>query len=142
MPRTVPMVASLLDDLAGKAKPGRLYVVLWAYEFGDGFVEVPDPARLALEAGYTTNRAERTFSERMTILREFGFIRSSPLGTREFGHVLLIDPHRAVAALRQSRPSDISRAWSSAFDARCISIGIPSSTTTEEAQTGEHDEPQ
>ena len=124
VPRTVPMIASLIDDLGGKEKPGRLYITLWSYDFGEGYLEVPDPARVALEAGYKTNRAERTFVERMRALRELGFIRSEALGAREFGHVLLVDPHRAVLELWAKDPTRISDEWWSAFQARCSAIGI------------------
>jgi hypothetical protein len=124
MPRTVPMIAALIDMLGGKDKPGRLYIALWTYEYSDGFVEIPDPARIALEAGYVTRRAERTFNERMYQLRELGFIRATPLGNREFGFVLLLDPHRTVLALRANKPSSVPRNWWTAFVARCGSVGI------------------
>jgi hypothetical protein len=124
MPRTVPMIASLLDSIAGKDKPGKLYVTLWSYAFADGFVEIPDPARVALEAGYVTKRGERTFEERMRQLRDLEFIQAQPLGNREFGFVLLLDPHRAVMHLASQKPEAISPAWWSAFVARCTTIGI------------------
>lgn len=125
MPRTVPMIAALLDELGGKDKPGRLYIALWTYDYGDGFVEVPDPVHIAAEAGYISPRAERTFNERMKQLRELGFIRSSPIGSREFGFVLLLDPHRTVANIRYTKPGVIREDWWSIFAARCASVGIP-----------------
>jgi len=118
------MIASLLDLVGGKSAPGRLYTVLWSYEFGDGFVDVPDPVLLALEAGHLTSRAERSFLERMAVLRDLGFIRTSAVGTREFRHVLLRDPNRAVVELRASQPERVPQEWWSAFTARCSSIGI------------------
>jgi hypothetical protein len=124
VPRTLPMIASLIDELGGREKPGRLYLALWSYDFGEGYVEVPDPARVALEAGYNANRAERTFSERMKTLRDLGFIRSRALGAREFGHVLLVDPHRVVVGIRAATPERIADVWWSAFEARCSGIGI------------------
>ena len=125
MPRTVPMIAALVDELCGRDKPGRLYITLWAYEFGDGFVEVPDPAALAMEAGYITNRAERTFNERIAILRDLGFVRTARLGLREHGFVLLLDPHPILAAMQRHKPDSIPERWWTAFTARCAAIGIP-----------------
>jgi hypothetical protein len=118
------MVSTLIDELSAKDRPGRLYLALWSYDYGDGYVEVPDPARIALEAGYTSGRAERTFVERMKTLRDLGFIRARALGSREFGHVLLRDPHRVVLELHASSPSRIPDIWWSAFQARCSSIGV------------------
>lgn len=122
MPRTVPMIGTLIDQIRTKESAGRLYLVLWSYEFGDGFVEVPDPAMVALEAGYTMSRAERSFNERMRVLCELGFIRTAPLGVREFGYVLLVDPHQVVVNLRaQARLSEL---WWTTFLARCAMAGI------------------
>lgn len=124
MPRTVPMIASLVDELGGRDKAGRLYITLWAYELGDGFVEVPDPAQLALEAGYVTNRAERTFNERIAILRGLGLLRTARLGLREHGFVLLLDPHLVVAGIRDQNPDSVPERWWTAFVSRCGNIGI------------------
>ncbi|MDX2093702.1 MAG: hypothetical protein SFX73_38040 [Kofleriaceae bacterium] len=124
MPRTVPMIASLIDSVSGKENPGRMYVVLWAYEFGDGFVEVPDPVQLAVEAGYLSDRAERTFTERMQTLMKLGFIRAQGSGLRSFSYVLLVDPHVHVVRWRKRSPHEIPDAWWTAFQARCATIGV------------------
>lgn len=130
MPRTVPMISGLIDFLSdNKEKPGRLYTVLWGYDFGDGLIEVSDPAHLALEAGYfSAGRAERSFNERMRVLQQLGFIESRPIGSREFGAVLLLDPHRVVVRLRQAENSRVPEAWWTAFAARCGDIGIDLAT--------------
>jgi hypothetical protein len=125
MPRTIPMLASLIDMLAGRENAGRLYIVLWAYEYGDGFVEVPDPAQLALEAGYMNKRAERTFAERVSLLEKLGCIRTAKLGLREHGFILLLNPHNFASKLRKNRPRDVPDSWWSAFQARCTNIGVP-----------------
>lgn len=123
-PRTVPMIASLIDGMGGKDNAGRVYLVLWSYEYGDGFVDIPDPAQLALEAGYLTNRAERTFAERIESLRTLGFLRTAAVGLRDTGFVLLLDPHTVVARLRRETPELVPDRWWSAFVARCADIGV------------------
>jgi len=124
MPRTVPMIASLIDHISGKDKPGRLYITLWSYEYGDGFVEIPDPAQVALEAGYFTNRAERTFSERIAQLKTMGFIKTASVGMRDDAFLLLVDPHRVVAQIHTIDPEHIPERWWTAFKARCALIGV------------------
>lgn len=125
MPRTIPMIASLIDGLGGKRETaGRLFLTLWAHEFGDGLVEVNDPALLAFEAGYTTNRGERTFEERITLLEKLGFLRSKSLGPRTHGVLLLLDPHVVVQNLREKSPASVPDNWWSAFQARCRAVGI------------------
>jgi hypothetical protein len=124
MPRTIPMIASLIDIMGGRESAGRLYITLWAYEYGDGFVEVPDPAQLALEAGYLTSRAERTFAERIGLIKKFGFIRTAANGLRDNGFVLLLDPHQVVGRIRAETPSEVPDRWWSAFQSRCANVGI------------------
>lgn len=124
MPRTVPMISGLVDFLSDKEKPGRLYTVLWGYEYGDGLIEISDPAHLALEAGYLSSRAERSFNERMKALVKLGFIEAKPIGSREYGLVLLLDPHRVVVALKAMKDSRVPESWWTAFTSRCADIGI------------------
>ncbi|MDX2088301.1 MAG: hypothetical protein SFX73_10645 [Kofleriaceae bacterium] len=126
VPRTIPMISALLDTPAfgGKDDPGRVYSVLWAHSYGDGFVEVSDPALLALEAGYLTARAERSFDERMKQLVQLGFLRAKQVGLRDFGAVLLPDPHAILRRIREKEPSRIPDRWWSAFEARCAAVGI------------------
>lgn len=123
VPRTIPLIATLIDALAAREKPSRVYTALWLYDYGDGFVELPDLARFTVELGYTTRRGERSVTERLQILEDLGFVRSRPLASRKFGYVLLLDPHQVVAPMRSSPPAQVSSAWweswLSAFDARC-----------------------
>lgn len=124
MPRTVPMIASLLDHIGGRASPGRAYLVLWSRDFGDGFVELADPTVLAMEAGYWTARGERTFAERVALLEHLAFIKTAMRGTRQHGYVLLRDPHRSIEELWKRSPQDVPASWRSAFLARCQEAGV------------------
>jgi len=126
MPRTVPMIAALLDTapFGGKQPPGSLYVALWGSEFGDGMVEINDPAMLALESGYTARRGERNVAERIRVLAGLGFLRAASVGLREFGVVLLLDPHQVLMRIRKDDPSRIADTWWHAFVAKCASVGI------------------
>ncbi len=118
------MIASLIDMLGGKEKAGKLYVTLWAHEYGDGFVEVQDPAQVAFEAGYMTSRAERTFEERIALLEALGFLRTASNGVRAHGFLLLLDPHAVVEQLRAKDPAGVPKVWWLAFEARCAAVGI------------------
>lgn len=117
------MIASLLDVLGGRLNPGRLYLALWAYDFGDGFVEV-DPLSLALDAGYSRHRADRSINERLRLLVNLGFVRTAAIGHREHAGLLLVDPHPVVVRIRSHSPGCIDDAWWSAFVDRCRTVGI------------------
>lgn len=123
-PRCVPMVASLINEL-GRENAGPLYIELWAQNRGQSLVE-PEPRLTMYRAGYTTrSRLERTWRERMKILVERGFVKTSEKGLDEHGYVLLLDPHLAVLRLSQTGlPDSIDRAWMGIFRQLCEQSGV------------------
>src|SRR5690242_4181638 len=70
MPRTLPLILSLMREksLSGKGDPSSVYVELLSRQFGDGVVEIQNPAEHAHAAGYTSKRGERTWEEHMKTL--------------------------------------------------------------------------
>ena len=140
-PRTIPMIASLLDHIGGKEHPGRVYVTLWAHEYGDGLVEVVDPLQLALEAGYFTPRAERTLLERLELLRSMGLIRAAPRGPREFAFILLLNPHTVLAEWYATKTHIFPKGWWSAFRAWCLFVGIEVPTVSDPNRPDEANPP-
>lgn len=123
-PRVVPLVAALVDSLSdAKERAGRLYVALWAHE-EDGLVEVNDPEQIAFEAGYWTNRASRTFAERVTQLEGMGFVRQQGDGIRACGFILMLDPLSVVRRIVTSDPGRVPPRWLKVLDRRCRELGV------------------
>lgn len=128
IPRTVPMVAGLIDRL-DKRSAGRLYITLWAHDRGHGVVDVKDPEALIFEAGYANRtRAHRNWLERMQLLVSSGFVWTKPVGTRVHGLVLLRDPHKVVGEMARTGHDKLDATWFAtwlnAFTHRCLEIGI------------------
>jgi hypothetical protein len=73
---------------------------------------------LAYEAGYTGNRALRTWQERMRLLESLGFIKAQKIGNEPYRYVLMIDPVVAVEAL--AKKGRVDAAWRATYDARRI----------------------
>ncbi len=123
IPRTLPLVMTLIDDLRGKGKDtARVYFDLWCRQIDDSFVEVGDEEAFAYAAGFTTpGRNVRSWRERLEVLRKLGFISIQPNGSRKFGYVLLRHPHRVVAELKSK--GKVSDAWWGAFTKRASEIG-------------------
>ena len=92
-----------------------MYFDLWTRVFDEGIVTIIDESACAFSAGYIGTRAERTWGEHMLKLKELGFILAQPAGNREFAHVLLRNPLRVAAELRQKRSSAITDEWWNAF---------------------------
>src|SRR5437870_5052588 len=76
-PRTLPLVLSLLSrkDLTAGRDVSRVYLELMARHMDGGVVEIGNEGDHAYAAGYTGNRAIRTWCERMHLLENLGFIK-------------------------------------------------------------------
>jgi hypothetical protein len=94
---------------------------LWCKDWGQGIISIQDEQECAFAAGYSGNRAVRTWKERMYALVELGFILAKQEGNREYGQVLLLNPLAVAARLRgEGRVSD---EWWTAFVRRANDIG-------------------
>jgi hypothetical protein len=123
IPRTLPLVMTLIDDLKGKGKDiSRVYFDLWCRQIDDSFVDVSDEESFAYSSGYPTpGRNVRSWRERIDMLQELGFVSVQPNGSRRYGYILLFHPHRVVCALRSE--NKVSDAWWGAFSKRASEIG-------------------
>lgn len=103
IPRVVPLVARLINEIGGSENAGPLYQVLWSQDWGQGIVEVRSSKALLYLAGYSGagSRADRTWRERIRILTSLGFVETGKVGLDEDAYLLLIDPHIAVLALQK-----------------------------------------
>lgn len=123
IPRTLPLVMTLIDELKGKGKDAaRVYFDLWCRQIDDSFVGVNDEESFAYSSGYSTpGRNVRSWRERIDILSDLGFVKVQPNGSRKYGYVVLLHPHRVVCELRAQ--GKISDAWWNAFIKRAGEIG-------------------
>lgn len=122
IPRTLPIVATLVKELTARIDASRVYLDLWGRAFDDGLVEIDDEFEFAYACGYNfPSRARRTWHERMARLEDLGFIRAKAKGPRRFGYVLLVHPHLAVQQLRAA--GQLPGWWVELFDRRIREIG-------------------
>lgn len=133
IPRVVPLVARLINELGGKENAGSLYQVLWSHDWGQGIVEIRNSKALLYEAGYATKggRAERTWRERLAILRSLWLVVPGGLEYDDESHLLLIDPHLAVLELQCRRnqadakiPASTFDPWFRTFSVFCEAWGV------------------
>jgi hypothetical protein len=124
IPRTLPLVVTLIRQLSRNVDAGRVYLDLWARQFEDGYVDVADEAELASSCGYANgSRGVKSWREAMKLLEDLGFITSKPKGQRKYGYVLLIHPHRVVAELLDMKGSKVPDWWVGLYERRLIEIG-------------------
>lgn len=96
IPRAMPIIFRILDDLADKGKPiSNTFLALWCRNMGDHLILIPEPKILVFESGFNGPRGESTWRSRMKKLCELGFIDAKPV-TGPYSHVLLFNPYRVI----------------------------------------------
>lgn len=63
---------------------------------------------MALESGFTGQRAENSWRDRMKKLEELGFIRSAKGATGNFHYILLLNPYIVVKKLKEDEKYNFS----------------------------------
>ena len=121
IPRTMSLMGQLLDRVAGKGSPVlSTYLTLWCWVYDEGIVEIRNQRELAMESGFSGNRAEGTWRTRMRRLEELGLIKTRPGLAGQFQYVLLLNPIKAIQKLYNTNTDDLLYV---AFLARLAQIG-------------------
>ncbi len=123
MPRTMPLLISLINDLSksvtgGKSVPaGKAYLVLWCRVFDEAMVKVTDEAVAAAEAGYTGERNVTTWREHMHVLKNLGFIDYKEGSAGPCQYVLLFNPYPVIKARKDKiQPPTYTALYQRALD--------------------------
>ena len=97
IPRTMPIILQIMDDLADKGKPVSVtYFNLWCRVFDESFIEIKSNEELSFEAGFSGQRAVSTWRQRMKKLVELGFIDAKPGASGEYNYVLIFNPYLII----------------------------------------------
>lgn len=97
VPRLMPLIMSIMDDLSGKGYPvGRTYLEMWARLRDEQFLTLNRPEEMAFHAGFEGQRALRTWKDRVQRLADLGFIglKSGPLG--DLSYAVFYNPYHVV----------------------------------------------
>jgi hypothetical protein len=117
MPRTMPILMSIIDALSKNRPAGRVYLGLWARTFDEALLVIENPASLAAESDFSGERAVSTWRQRMRTLKELGFIDAKHGSSGEFHYVLIFNPHRVVWKLKDQIQEGLFRQlWERAID--------------------------
>ena len=101
LPRTLPLILAIMDDLSGSKHLGATYLELSCRDFGDHLVILSKPREMALHAGFKGKRAESAWLSRVGLLKDLGFIKLKDGPTGAYSYALIMNPHRAVKELAQ-----------------------------------------
>jgi hypothetical protein len=123
IPRTMPLVISIIDDLTKGGPAGLTYLELWCRGFDEMYVSLTRSKELAFHSGFTGQRAERTWAEKIRKLNELGFISVKEGQAGPLSHAIIFNPYQVIKTLYESGHTGISREKYNALLERAIEIG-------------------
>jgi hypothetical protein len=97
VPRVMPLMMSIMDDLSDKGFPvGQTYFEMWARLYDELFLTLNRPEEMAFHAGFSGQRAVRTWKDRVKRLANLEFIglKEGPLG--EFSYAIFYNPYHVI----------------------------------------------
>jgi hypothetical protein len=122
MPRPMPHILQIMDDLADKGKPvSNVYLTLWCRVFDESLVVIQNEKEMAFEAGFTGQRAVTTWHSRMRNLVDMGFIEAKPGSLGEYNYVLILNPYLVIKKFKKA--NKISQQLYTALFARAQDVG-------------------
>jgi hypothetical protein len=87
-----------MDYLAGKGSPVSLvYLDLWCRTFDEAFLQITKTEEMATYAGFSGQRAVRTWKERLAKLADLGFIDIKYGLSKDVQFALILNPYHVIA---------------------------------------------
>jgi hypothetical protein len=122
IPRALPLLLMLMDRLS-KGKPiSATYLELWCRMFDECFVNLK-PREMAFHSGFSGQRAEQTWSERMKILQKLGFIDIRPGPEGLFSYAVVLNPYKIIKTHFEQKHPGLDDAAYNALLQRVTEIG-------------------
>jgi hypothetical protein len=123
VPRTMPLIMEIMDAMS-KGKPvSTTYLDLWCRAYDECFVTLNKHREMAFHAGYSGERAEQTWSNRISILSKLGFIdvKSGPSGP--LSYALIFNPYQVIQQHHDKRTTGMREDLYNTLLQRSIEIG-------------------
>jgi hypothetical protein len=124
IPRALPIVMRIMDAMSNRQPVSATYFDLWCRTYDEAFISLANRQQeMAYASGFGGQRAVQTWSQRIDILNELGFIRlaAGPAGTKTYA--LILNPFFVLRKIRAKKASSISTEDWNALAARLIEIG-------------------
>jgi hypothetical protein len=109
IPRTMPLIVSIIDDLTKGGPAGMTYFELWCRSFDEMYVSLSKSKELAFSSGFVGQRAERTWAEKIRKLAELGFIKIRDGQAGPLSHALIMNPYLVIKKMHQDGQPGLSR---------------------------------
>jgi len=123
IPRTMPLIMEIMDDLS-KGKPvSTTYLDLWCRAFDECFVTLNKHREMAFHAGYSGQRAEQTWSNRISILVKLDFIDVKPGPSGPLSYGIILNPYQVIKQHYEKKTPGMREDLYNALLQRSIEIG-------------------
>lgn len=97
LPRIMPLMMSIMDDLSEKGFPvSRTYLELWSRLREEQFLTLNRPEEMAFHAGFEGQRALRTWKDRIQRLSNLGFIGLVPGPLGDLSYAVVYNPYHVI----------------------------------------------
>ena len=117
----MPLIVQIMDNLS-KGKPvSAVYLDLWCRTYDDSFVIANRSKEMVFFSGFNGERAERTWSSRIKILSDLGFIDIKDGPNGPISYVLIKNPFHTIVKLQ--REGRVSNQFFNGLKQRMIEIG-------------------
>ncbi len=123
IPRTMPLVGKILDELSEQGPLSSTYLELWCRSHDEAIVDIRSPQEHAFFSGFIGQRSVQTWTRRMKELQRLGFIETNSGASGEFNYVLLLNPHKIISKLAKEKPITLKQDSLNALRARLNDIG-------------------
>lgn len=123
IPRTMPLILGIIEDLTKGAPAASTYFELWCRAFDEMYVSLSKQRELAFHSGFTGQRAERTWGEKIRKLDELGFISVRPGQAGPLSHALILNPYHVIRRLHEAKYPGLTQDKYNALVERAIEIG-------------------
>lgn len=100
IPKTMPLIMTLMDSLETGQPMSSAYFALWCLAWDGAFVQIRNEKALAMESGFSGERAVTTWKKRMRLLQQWGFIETKA-AEHEFSFALILNPHIVLKRLKE-----------------------------------------
>jgi hypothetical protein len=128
LPRCMPIILSIMDDLAKGQPVSMTYLELWCRSFDEVFVVLAKPQTTAFHAGFSGQRAERTWRTRLKLLEDLRFILLKSGSSGPMSYALILNPYKVVEYHHQQKNPGLREDKWNALIERMSEVGEESLT--------------
>lgn len=128
IPRTLPIIMNIIDDLTKGAPASKTYFALWAKVFPEMYVNLANAEELAYYSNLTGQRWQRDWKKRMEALAELGFVKLANGPRGNLLHAVIVNPHFTIRRLYAAKTPGLTQAAFDSLVDRAGQIGMTDMT--------------